>query len=61
MARNTYVYLMEDDGANGKKTVYPVTDVNAIIGLGDKNGSLTSRIENIEKRLEALENKVNYH
>lgn len=52
---------MKDDGAGGKQTVFPVTDVSAIIGLGDSKGDLLSRIDDIDKRLKALENKINYH
>lgn len=61
MAQNTHVYLMKDDGAGGKTTVYPVTDVSAVIGLGDSKGDLITRIEDLEKRLTALESKVDYH
>lgn len=61
MAKNTHVYLMQDDGTGGKRTVYPVTDVNAIIGLGNSKGDLISRIDDIDKRLKALETKINYH
>lgn len=61
MASNTHVYLMQEDKSGNKRTVYPVTDVNAIIGLGDSKGDLLSRIDDIDKRLKALENKINYH
>ena len=61
MAKNTHVYLMQEDGSGRKRTVYPVTDVSAIIGLGNSKGDLLSQIQNIEKRLTALENKVNYY
>lgn len=61
MAKNTYVYLIQEDDAGNKRTVYPVTDANAIIGLGNKNGSLLEQIEELRNRLTALENKVNYH
>ncbi|MBV0920958.1 DUF4988 domain-containing protein [Limosilactobacillus reuteri] len=60
MAMNQHVYLMEED-ENGKHTVYPVTDVNAIIGLGDSKGELLDRINSLEQRIAALEKKVNYH
>lgn len=56
-----HVYLMKEDSSGNKKAVYPVTDVNAIIGFGDDKGSLLDRIKRIEDRLAALENKVNYH
>lgn len=61
MAKNTHVYLMQEDDAGNKRTVYPITDANAIIGLGNKNGSLLEQIEELRNRLTALENKVNYH
>ena len=61
MAENTHVYLMQEDGSGNKRTVYPVTDVNAIIGLGDSQGDLLTQIKDINKRLTALEKKVNYY
>ena len=61
MAENTHVYLMQEDGSGGKRTVYPVTDVSAIIGLGDKQGDLLTQIHDMNNRLTALEKKVNYH
>lgn len=61
MAINTHVYLMQEDESGNKRTVYPVTDVNAIIGLGDKQGDLLTQIKDINKRLTALEKKVNYY
>lgn len=61
MAENTHVYLMQEDGSGNKRTVYPVTDVSAIIGLGDAQGDLLDQVKSLNKRLTALENKVNYH
>lgn len=61
MASNTHVYLMQEDESGEKRTVYPVTDVNAIIGLGDSQGDLLTQIKDINKRLTALEKKVNYY
>ncbi|HJG17652.1 hypothetical protein [Limosilactobacillus vaginalis] len=61
MASNTHIYLMQEDESGEKRTVYPVTDVNAIIGLGDKQGDLLTQIKDINKRLTALEKKVNYY
>lgn len=61
MASNTHVYLMQEDESGNKRTVYPVTDVNAIIGLGDAQGDLLDQVKSLNKRLTALENKVNYH
>lgn len=61
MESNTHVYLMQEDESGNKRTVYPVTDVNAIIGLGDSQGDLLTQIKDINKRLTALEKKVNYY
>ncbi len=61
MAKNTHVYLMQENQDGSKTTVYPVTDVSAVIGLGNQKGDLIGRIEDAEKRITALENKVNYH
>lgn len=61
MASNTHVYLMQEDESGNKRTVYPVTDVNAIIGLGDKQGDFLTQIHDMDKRITALEKKVNYH
>ena len=61
MASNTHIYLMQEDESGEKRTVYPVTDVIAIIGLGDKQGDLLTQIKDINKRLTALEKKVNYY
>lgn len=61
MASNTHIYLMQEDESGEKRTVYPVTDVNAIIGLGDKQRNLLTQIKDINKRLTALEKKVNYY
>lgn len=61
MANNTHVYLMQEDESGNKQTVYPVTDVNAIIGLGDKQGDLLTQIHDMNNRLKALEKKVNYY
>lgn len=61
MASNTHIYLMQEDESGEKRTVYPVTDVNAIIGLDDKQGDLLTQIKDINKRLTALEKKVNYY
>ena len=59
--KGSHVYLMQEDESGEKRTVYPVTDVNAIIGLGDKQGDLLDQVKSLNKRLTALENKVNYH
>lgn len=59
--KGSHIYLIQKDKSGNKRTVYPVTDVNAIIGLGDKQGDLLTQIKDINKRLTALEKKVNYY
>lgn len=59
--KGSHIYLIQEDKSGNKRTVYPVTDVNAIIGLGDKQGDLLTQIKDINKRLTALEKKVNYY
>ena len=61
MAKNKHVYLMQENQDGSKTTVYPVTDVSAVIGLENQKGDLLSRLEKVEKDLKALEDKVNYH
>ena len=61
MAKSTHVYLVKDDGTGNKQTVFPVTDGSAVIGLGNAQGDLISQIDRLDKRLTALEKKVNYH
>lgn len=56
-----HVYLMEEDGTGTRRNVYPITDVNAIIGFNSSKGDLLSKITELENRLTALEKKVNYH
>lgn len=59
--KGSHIYLIQEDESGNKRTVYPVTDVNAIIGLGDAQGDLLDQVKSLNKRLTALENKVNYH
>ena len=59
--KGSHIYLIQEDESGNKRTVYPVTDVNALIGLGDKQGDLLDQVKSLNKRLTALENKVNYH
>ena len=59
--KGSHIYLIQEDKSGNKRTVYPVTDVNAIIGLGDSQGDLLTQIKDINKRLAALEKKVNYY
>ncbi|PEH04054.1 hypothetical protein CP356_06695 [Lactobacillus sp. UMNPBX5] len=61
MAKSTHVYLIQEDKSGNKRTVFPVTDVGAIIGLSDDQGDLLDQVKSLNKRLTALENKVNYH
>ena len=59
--KGSHIYLIQEDESGNKRTVYPDTEVNAIIGLGDKQGDLLDQVKSLNKRLTALENKVNYH
>lgn len=59
--KGSHIYLIQEDESGNKRTVYPVTDVSAIIGLGDAQGDLLDQVKSLNKRLTALENKVNYH
>lgn len=59
--KGSHIYLIQEDESGDKRTVYPVTDVGAIIGLGDAQGDLLDQVKSLNKRLTALENKVNYH
>ena len=59
--KGSHIYLIQEDESGNKRTVYPVTDVNAIIGLGDKQDDLLTQIHDMNNRLTALEKKVNYH
>ena len=56
--KGSYIYLIQEDESGNKRTVYPVTDVNASIGLGDKQGHLLTQSKDINKRRTALEKKV---
>ena len=61
MEFNPHVVLYFKDEDGNKHQVFPATDVNSVIGLGDKNGDLVDRIEKLEKRMGDLENRVLYH
>lgn len=61
MASSKHVYLMKDDGNGNKETVYPVTDVSAVIGMGDAQGDLLVRMEQLEERVAKLEKRANYY
>lgn len=61
MEFNPHVVLYFKDEDGNKHQVFPATDVNSVIGLGDKNGDLVDRIEKLEKRMTDLENRVMYH
>lgn len=56
-----HIYLMEKDDTGSRHNVYPITDISAIIGLNNSKGDLLSQIKEIDTRLTALEEKVNYH
>lgn len=61
MEFSPHVKLIRTDKDGNKQQVYPETDVNSIIGWGDKTGDIVDRIDKLEERLTALENRVLYH
>ena len=58
---NHHVKIITTDSEGNKQQVYPETDVDSIIGLGDQNGDLIDRIAKLEDRVKQLENRVLYH
>lgn len=61
MEFNPHVVLYFKDEDGNKHQVFPATDVNSVIGLGDQKGDLIDRLEKLEKRMTDLENRVMYH
>lgn len=61
MEFNPHVVLYFKDEDGNKHQVFPATDVNSVIGLGDKNGDLVDRLAKLEDRVKSLENRVLYH
>ena len=56
-----HVRLMRRDEHAHKQQIFPETDVNSIIGLGDEKGDLIDRIEKLEKKVKKLEEHLLYH
>lgn len=56
-----HVRLMRKDEHGHKQQVFPETDVNSIIGLGNEKGDLVDRLTKLEEKVKQLENRVLYH
>lgn len=61
MEFNPHVVLYFKDEDGNKHQVFPATDVNSVIGLGNENGDLVDRLTKLEDRVKSLENRVLYH
>lgn len=61
MEFNPHVVLYFKDEDGNKHQVFPATDVNSVIGLGNKKGDLVDRLTKLEDRVKSLENRVLYH
>lgn len=61
MSFNSHVKLFVEDDEGNKRQVYPETDIDSIIGLGDKSGDLVDRIAKLEKKVKDLSDLVKYH
>ena len=61
MSFNPHVKLFVEDDEGNKMQVYPKTDIESLIGFGDKNGDLVDRIAKLEKKVDNLDNLVRYH
>lgn len=61
MSFDSHVKLFVEDDEGNKRQVYPETDIDSIIGLGDKSGDLVDRIANLEKKVKELSDLVKYH
>lgn len=58
---NPHVKLFVEDEDGNKRQVYPETDIESLIGFGDKNGDVVDRIAKLEKKVDDLSNLVRYH
>ena len=61
MSFNPHVKLFVEDDEGNKRQVYPETDIDSVIGMGDQNGDLVDRIAKLEKTVKDLNNFVKYH
>ena len=61
MSFNQHVKLFVEDDEGNKRQVYPETDIDSVIGMGDQNGDLVDRIAKLEKTVKDLNNFVKYH
>lgn len=61
MSFNPHVKLFVEDDEGNKRQVYPESDIDSIIGMGDKNGDLVDRIAKLEKTVKDLNDFVKYH
>lgn len=61
MAFNPHVKLFVEDENGNKMQVYPETDIESLIGFGDKNGDVVDHIAKLEKKVDNLSNLVRYH
>lgn len=61
MSFNPHVKLFVEDDEGNKRQVYPETDIESLIGFGDKSGDLVDRIAKLEKKVDNLDNLVRYH
>lgn len=58
---NPHVKLFVEDDEGNKRQVYPETDIESLIGFGDKNGDLVDRIAKLEKEVKDLNDFIKYH
>ncbi len=61
MSFNPHVKLFVEDDEGNKRQVYPETDIDSVIGMGDQNGDLVDRIAKLEKTVKDLNDFVKYH
>ena len=61
MSFNPHVKLFVEDDEGNKRQVYPETDIDSVIGMGDQDGDLVDRIAKLEKTVKDLNDFVKYH